>query len=92
MRIEWLLERQGEVEREQPLVVVERIVLWRLERKIVAVTDDKTAEELSTFTEQHQPLARPLEARAGAEDRAQGSSLLCIDALTAYDASARTAH
>src|SRR6478609_6643312 len=34
-----LLERQREVEREQALVVVERIILRRLQRKIVAVPD-----------------------------------------------------
>jgi hypothetical protein len=37
VRIDRLLERQREVEREQALVVVERIVLRRFERKIVAV-------------------------------------------------------
>ena len=39
MRIKWLLERQPQVEREQALVVVERIVLGRLQRKIVAIPD-----------------------------------------------------
>jgi hypothetical protein len=34
-----LLEREREVEREQTLVVVERIILRRLQRKIVAVPD-----------------------------------------------------
>src|SRR5262249_12712638 len=37
--VEWLLKRQREVKREQPLVVVERIVLRGFEWKIFALPD-----------------------------------------------------